>query len=73
MVGKPGNDLKERIKIQEKAAAELADTVKKRVSEFDEKMEDVREELKALKLFLSRAMPDFKKQFPNIRRKIKAA
>ncbi len=73
MVGKGGNDLRERVKIQEKAVAGLADSVKKQEAVFEEEMEDVIEELKAIKLYLSRTMPDFKKQFPDIRKKIKAA
>lgn len=73
MAAKPGNDLKQRIKIQEKAVADLADTMKKRESELYEEMEDMLEDLKAIKMFLSRTMPDFKKQFPDLRKKIRAA
>ncbi len=68
-----GNDLAERVKIQEKALLNLAETQKKREVEFGEEMRDVIEELKALKLFLARSSPDFKKQFPEIRKKVKAA
>ncbi len=66
-------DLTERVRIQERALQNLADTLKKRETEFDEEMRDVLEELKALKLFLTRSVPDFKKQFPEIRKKVKAA
>ncbi len=70
---KSGEDLSERLSIQERALQNLADTLKKREAEFDEEMRDVLEELKALKLFLTRSAPDFKKQFPEIRKKVKAA
>lgn len=73
MARKMETDLAERVKIQEKALQELADMLKKRDSKLEEEMEDVLEELKAIKLFLSRAMPEFKKQFPDIRKKLKAA
>ncbi len=73
MIRHIGNNLSERVKIQEKALQDLADKLEKREAEFDEEMRDVLEELKALKVFLSRNMPDFKKQFPDIRKKIKAA
>ncbi len=73
MTGKIERDLAERVKIQEKALQALADMLKKREDAFDEEMQDVREDLKAIKVFLSRTMPDFKKQFPDIRKKLKAA
>jgi predicted nucleic acid-binding Zn-ribbon protein len=69
----PGSDLTERIKIQEKALQELADRLEKREHAFEEEMQDILEELKALKLFLSRTIPDFRKQYPEIRKKLKAA
>lgn len=61
----------ERLKIQEKALANLADSLKKHESEVDEELHDIQSELKALKLFLARKIPDFKKQFPEIQRKVK--
>ncbi len=67
------SDGSERVKIQEKALQDLADRVEKRQAEIEEEMQDVLEELKALKMFLSRQMPDFKTQYPDIRKKIKAA
>ncbi len=73
MAGKIATNLSERVNIQEKALQELADMLQKRDAEIDEEMHDVLEELKALKLFLSRTMPDFKKQYPDIRKKVKAA
>lgn len=73
MNSKKGNDLGDRVKILEKALQDLADTLKKRETEFDADFREVFEELKALKLFLSRNFPEFKKQFPDIHKKIKAA
>jgi hypothetical protein len=66
-----GNGAAERIKIQEKALSNLADTMRKREGEFAEEIRDIQSELKALKLFLSRNIPEFKKQFPEIQRKFK--
>jgi hypothetical protein len=65
------DDALERVKILEKAVANLGDTLKKRDSEYDEELHDILTELKALKLFLSRNMPEFKKQFPEIQRKVR--
>ena len=73
MADKIHTDLQERIKIQEKALQATADRLKRHESQQDDEMQDVLEEIKALKLFLSRAQPDFKKQFPEIRKKIKKA
>lgn len=65
-----GDNLSDRVKIQEKAVSNLADTMHKRESELEEEIRDIQSELKALKLFLSRNMPEFKKQFPEIQRKL---
>jgi hypothetical protein len=65
------DDALERVRILEKAVANLGDTLKKRDSEYDEELHDILTELKALKLFLSRNMPEFKKQFPEIQRKVR--
>lgn len=73
MARKRGEDLEERVKIQEKALLELAEALSIREAAFDEDMQEVLEELKAIKVFLSRTSPDFKKQFPDIRKKIKKA
>lgn len=73
MPPKIGNNLAERLKIQEKALQNLAETLKKRETKFDEEMSDVLEDLKAIKVFLSRNMPEFKKEFLAIRKKLKAA
>jgi len=61
----------ERLKIQEKALSNLADSLKKHGSVVDEEIGDILSELKALKVFLSRNIPEFKKEFPEIQRKLK--
>ncbi len=61
----------ERLKIQEKALSNLADSMKKRDKEFDEEIRDLKAEIKALQLFLARNIPEFKKEFPEIQRKVK--
>ena len=61
----------ERLNIQEKALSNLADSLKKHESEIDEEVRDILSELKALKVFLSRNIPEFKKEFPEIQRKLK--
>jgi len=65
------NGNEERLKIQEKALSNLADSVKKREKEFDEEIKDLKAEFKTLKMFLVRNMPEFKKQYPEIQRKLK--
>ena len=68
---KSANGAAERLKIQEKALSNLADTLKKHEAAYDEEIGDILSELKALKLFLARNFPEFKKQFPEIQRKLK--
>ena len=63
--------LKEKINLVEKEVATLAD----KLVEFERlsaDMEDVKAELKALKLFLGRQFPDFKKEFPELIGKVQA-
>jgi len=73
MARKIETDLEERLKIQEKALLELAEALESREAAFAEEMQEALEELKAIKVFLSRSSPEFKKQFPEIRKKIKKA
>jgi flagellar biosynthesis regulator FlaF len=61
----------ERIRIQEKALSNLADMLKKHENEMAEEIRDIQAELKSLKLFLARNIPEFKKQYPEIQRKLK--
>lgn len=65
------DDAGDRVRILEKAVANLGDALKKRNLELDENQLDMTRELKALKLFLARNLPEFKKQFPEIQRKLK--
>jgi hypothetical protein len=65
------NDIRERLKIQEKALSNLADSLKKHEVKTVEEIKDIQAELKALKVFLARNIPEFKKQFPEIEGKVK--
>jgi hypothetical protein len=71
MNAKGNGSVVERIKIQEKALSNLADMLKKHEIELTEEIGDIQAELKALKMFLARTIPEFKKQFPEIQRKLK--
>ncbi|MDA8100395.1 MAG: hypothetical protein M0042_12315 [Nitrospiraceae bacterium] len=66
-----GENGEERIRILEKAVANLGDAVKKQDFEMEDELRDLSRELKALKLFLSRNLPEFKRQFPEIQRKVR--
>lgn len=65
------NDILERLKIQEKALSNLADSLKRHEVETVKEIKDIQAELKALLLFLARNNPEFKKQFPEIQGKVK--
>jgi hypothetical protein len=71
MATKHGNGTEDRIRILEKAVANLGDALKKRDYQSDEELNDVLRELRALKVFLARTVPEFKSQFPGIQRKVK--
>ena len=68
---KSPNDILERLKIQEKALSNLADSLKRHEVKTGEEIKDIQAELKAIKLFLARNIPEFKKQFPEIQGKVK--
>ncbi len=68
---KSENTADERVRILEKAVANFADAMKKRDARVDEDLRDIEKEFKALKLFLARTMPEFKKEFLEIQRKVK--
>ncbi len=68
---KNGDTTEERVRILEKAVANLADSLKKRDAEHDEELRDIMKEFKALKMFLARSMPEFKKEFLEIEGKVK--
>ncbi len=65
------NGIIEWLKIQERALTNLADSLKKHEVETVEEIKDLQSELKALKVFLARNIPEFKKQFPEIQGKVK--
>ena len=61
----------EWLKVQERALSDLADSVKKHEVQTAEDIKDLQTELKALKVFLARNIPEFKEQFPEIEGKVK--
>lgn len=61
--------LRERINLLEKELATLTEKLEEMGSALKE-VEDLKLELKGLKLFLGRAYPDFKINFPEIMKKI---
>jgi len=71
MINKGNGSGVERIKIQEKALSNLADMLKKHENETAEEIGDIQAEIKALKMFLARNIPEFKKQYPEIQTKLK--
>ena len=71
MIKRTENEVAELLNIQEKALSNLADTVEVRMFHINDKINDIELELKALKLFLTRNVPDFKSQFPEIQKKVK--
>jgi hypothetical protein len=68
---RPAHDIGERIVILEKAVENLGDALKKRDFAIDEELADIQAELKAIKLFLSRSVPAFKEQFPEVLSKVR--
>ena len=64
------NGIIEWLKIQERALSDLADSLKKHEVKTAEDIKDLQTELKALKLFLARNIPEFKEQFPEIEGKV---
>ncbi|MGC1453634.1 MAG: hypothetical protein WA946_00385 [Nitrospirota bacterium] len=65
------NGIIEWLKVQERALSDLADSVKKHEVQTAEDIKDLQTELKALKVFLARNIPEFKEQFPEIEGKVK--
>lgn len=60
----------ERFSLIEKEIETLTQSLEKTAAVRKE-IEDLREEIKGLKLFLGRVYPEFKNQFPEIMKKIK--
>ncbi|MEW6584350.1 MAG: hypothetical protein AB1442_01925 [Nitrospirota bacterium] len=61
--------LNEKIKLLERELATLTEKIEILQKALKE-VEDMKSEIKGLKLFLGRAHPDFKKEFPEIIEKI---
>lgn len=67
--------LKERLKLVEqelKTLTEKAGKMAVQLAESQNEADDLRREIKGFKVFLGRIQPDFKKQFPEIMKKIKS-
>lgn len=62
--------LKERLSLLEKEISTLTEKCDSQSSALKE-LEELREEIKGIKLFLGRVYPDFKSQFPEIMKKIR--
>jgi predicted nucleic acid-binding Zn-ribbon protein len=60
---------KEQIKLLEKELGTLTDKLEKLNKDLRE-IEDLKSEIKGLKLFLGRAHPEFKAKFPEIMEKV---
>lgn len=63
--------LKERLDLIEREVTTLTDKLDE-VDDIKKVVEDIQTEIKGLKLFLSRVYPEFKKQFPEIIKKLRA-
>lgn len=63
--------LKEKIHLLEKELNGLSDKISE-IDELKKTIGDLQLEIKGLKLFMSRVDPEFKKQFPEIIKKIKS-
>ena len=61
--------LKERVKLLEKELNTLTDKLEKVTKEMKE-MEDLKNQIKGLKLFFGRIHPEFKTKFPGIMQKV---
>jgi uncharacterized coiled-coil DUF342 family protein len=61
--------LKEKIRLLEKEIDTLADTVEAMTKNLRE-IDDLRNEIKGLKLFFGRVHPEFKSKFPEIMQKL---
>jgi len=62
--------IKERLGLIEKELASLTDKLDE-IDYLKRSVKDIQAELKGFKLFLTRVHPEFKKQFPEIIKKVK--
>jgi hypothetical protein len=63
--------IRERLSLIEKELAGLTDKLDE-IDYLKRSIEDMQAEIKGFKLFLSRVHPEFKKQFPEIIKKLKS-
>jgi hypothetical protein len=61
--------LKEKIKLLEQELVTLVDKLTEMEGRFSD-IEDLKDEIKAIKLFLGREYPDFKSTFPELLKKV---
>ncbi len=63
--------LKDRLSLMEKELGTLAEKISE-IRGAEKAIDEIRAEIKGLKLFLSRVHPEFKKEFLEIMKKIKS-
>ncbi len=61
--------LKEKLSLMEQELKTIADKVTKLQGDLEE-IDDLKSEIKGLKIFLGRVHPEFKSQFPDILKKL---
>ncbi len=61
--------LKEKLKLLEQELVTLVDKLSEIEGRFDD-LDDLKDEMKAIKLFLGREYPDFKSKFPELLKKV---
>ncbi len=64
-------NLKERMDIMERGIRLLSDGLEPDIKDMKRSLQEMQIEIKALKLFLGRLSPEFKKQYPEIIKKLK--
>ncbi len=62
--------LKERLSLLEKEISTLTEKIDGLISVLKD-LEEIKQEIKGIKLFLGRVYPDFKNQFPDIMKKLR--
>jgi hypothetical protein len=61
--------LKEKLKLLEQELVTLVDKLSEIEGRFND-LDDLKDEMKAIKLFLSKEYPDFKSKFPELLKKV---
>lgn len=62
--------LKERLSLLEKEISTITEKIDGLISVLKD-LEEIKQEIKGIKLFLGRVHPDFKNQFPDIMKKLR--